>query len=106
MKAKQFAPECSALCELGDLGQQNGSISLNYLSEVEPKLRAAVECCISGMILDGQKENLQRLGNGDILKSFMGECTPLYAQIFLNSRRSIWSKLLILARAGVVRRGQ
>lgn len=74
-QAKQFAPECAALCALGGEGHQNGSLGLNYLSDVEPQRRAAVECCVTGMILAGQKENLQRLGNGDILKSFMGEFT-------------------------------
>lgn len=71
--AQQFAPECTALCALGGDGLHNGSISLNYLSDVEPRRRAAVESCILGMILAGQKENLHRMGNGDILKSFIGK---------------------------------
>lgn len=70
--AEKFAPEWVGVCRLGGDALQNGALGMHYLSEVVPRLRAAVDCTTAGPILRGQKENLLRLGSGDILKSFAG----------------------------------
>lgn len=70
--AEKFAPEWVGVCRLGGDGLRNGALGLHYLSEVVPRLRAVVDCATAGPILRGQKENLLRLGSGDILKSFTG----------------------------------
>lgn len=35
--------------------------------------RTAVECCVVAQILTGQIENLERIGNGNLLKAFYGK---------------------------------
>lgn len=73
LQAFKYAPECVALAEVGGSSLNSGAISQHAISAIEPKIRACVECCAIVHILNGQKENLNRIGNGEILKSFMGK---------------------------------
>lgn len=62
-----------ALAAVGGSSLNSGAISQHSISSIEPKVRASVECCATVHILNGQKENLNRIGNGEILRSFMGK---------------------------------
>lgn len=91
--AQKYAPECVGLCDLGGTAPANGALGLHYMSEVLPRLRAAVECAAIGPILRGQKENLQRLGTGDILKSFAGMC--FYRKVTLLYLQTIFTTIYV-----------
>lgn len=38
-----------------------------------PKVRASIEACVTVHILNGQIENLERIGTGQLLKFFRGK---------------------------------
>lgn len=65
---------------MGGTSLNSGAISQHAISSIDPKIRASVECCATVHILNGQKENLNRIGNGDILKSFMGKNCEMLVQ--------------------------
>ncbi|XP_034114797.2 DNA polymerase theta [Drosophila albomicans] len=67
---QQFAPECTALCNLCGSGRGYSSYGLDASSAIMPKVRASIEACITVHILNGQIENLERIGTGQLLKFF------------------------------------
>ncbi|KAH8382703.1 hypothetical protein KR009_004872 [Drosophila setifemur] len=67
---QQFAPECTALAELCGSGRGDSSFGLDISSSILPKIRASIEACVSVHILQGQLENLERIGTGQFIKSF------------------------------------
>ncbi|XP_030556308.1 DNA polymerase theta [Drosophila novamexicana] len=67
---QQFAPECTALSHLCGSGRGYSSYGLDASSAILGKVRASIEACISVHILNGQLENLERIGTGQLLKFF------------------------------------
>ncbi|KAH8232595.1 hypothetical protein KR032_010136 [Drosophila birchii] len=67
---QQFAPECTALADLCGSGRGYTSYGLDTSSAILPKLRASIEACVTVHILKGQLENLERIGDGQLLKFF------------------------------------
>ncbi|KAH8358548.1 hypothetical protein KR093_000848, partial [Drosophila rubida] len=67
---QQFAPECTALCNLCGSGRGYSSYGLDASSAIMPKVRASIEACVTVHILNGQIENLERIGTGQLLKFF------------------------------------
>lgn len=72
-QCQQFAPECSALAALCGGGRGYASYGLDTTSAILPKVRASIEACVTVHILKGQLENLERIGEGQLLKFFRGE---------------------------------
>ncbi|KAH8407953.1 hypothetical protein KR222_005001, partial [Zaprionus bogoriensis] len=70
---QQFAPECSTIAKLCGSGRGYGSYGLDASSAILPKVRASIEACVTVHILNGQIENLERIGTGQLLKFFRGE---------------------------------
>lgn len=71
--ALQYAPEALALINLAGSVVNLTSFGLNCSSSVVPKIRCSIEACVTIHILKGQLENLERIGNGSILKSLCGK---------------------------------
>ncbi|KAH8258272.1 hypothetical protein KR038_009069 [Drosophila bunnanda] len=67
---QQFAPECTALANLCGSGRGYTSYGLDSSSAILPKIRASIEACVTVHILKGQLENLERIGDGQLLKFF------------------------------------
>ncbi|XP_016961333.1 DNA polymerase theta [Drosophila biarmipes] len=67
---QQFAPECTALANLCGSGRGYSSFGLDTSSAILPKIRASIEACVTVHILQGQIENLGRIGSGHLLKFF------------------------------------
>ncbi|KAH8283889.1 hypothetical protein KR054_004622 [Drosophila jambulina] len=67
---QQFAPECTALADLCGSGRGYTSYGLDSSSAILPKIRASIEACVTVHILKGQLENLERIGDGQLLKFF------------------------------------
>ncbi|KAH8312810.1 hypothetical protein KR044_013001, partial [Drosophila immigrans] len=67
---QQFAPECTALSNLCGSGRGYSSYGLDASSAIMPKVRASIEACVTVHILNGQIENLERIGTGQLLKFF------------------------------------
>ncbi|XP_017037902.1 DNA polymerase theta isoform X1 [Drosophila kikkawai] len=67
---QQFAPECSSLADLCGSGRGYTSYGLDSSSAILPKIRASIEACVTVHILKGQLENLERIGDGQLLKFF------------------------------------
>lgn len=65
-----FAPECTGLANLCGSGRGYSSYGLDTSSAILPRIRTAIESCVTLHILQGQTENLSRIGNGDLLKFF------------------------------------
>lgn len=53
-------------------GRGYSSYGLDASSAILGKVRASIEACISVHILNGQLENLERIGTGQLLKFFRG----------------------------------
>ncbi|XP_017968668.1 DNA polymerase theta isoform X1 [Drosophila navojoa] len=67
---QQFAPECGALANLCGSGRGYSSFGLDASSAIMAKVRASIEACVTVHILNGQLENLERIGTGQLLKFF------------------------------------
>ncbi|EDV94624.1 DNA polymerase theta [Drosophila grimshawi] len=67
---QQFAPECTALSNLCGSGRGYSSYGLDASSAIMAKVRASIEACVTVHILNGQIENLERIGTGQLLKFF------------------------------------
>ncbi|KAH8375953.1 hypothetical protein KR200_010753 [Drosophila serrata] len=67
---QHFAPECTALADLCGSGRGYTSYGLDSSSAILPKIRASIEACVTVHILKGQLENLERIGDGQLLKFF------------------------------------
>ncbi|EDW42404.1 DNA polymerase theta [Drosophila sechellia] len=65
-----FAPECTGLANLCGSGRGYSSYGLDTSSAILPRIRTAIESCVTLHILKGQIENLGRIGEGDLLKFF------------------------------------
>nr|XP_044250030.1 DNA polymerase theta [Drosophila takahashii] len=74
---QQFAPECTALADLCGSGRGYSSYGLDSSSAILPKIRASIEACVAVHILQGQIENLGRIGTGQLLKFFQDIEMPI-----------------------------
>lgn len=70
--ALQYSPEALALINLAGTVANLSSFGLNCASSVVSKVRCSIEACVTIHILKGQLENLERIGNGNILRSLCG----------------------------------
>ncbi|XP_017084683.2 LOW QUALITY PROTEIN: DNA polymerase theta [Drosophila eugracilis] len=74
---QQFAPECTALADLCGSGRGYSSYGLDSSSAILPKIRSSIEACVTAHILNGQIENLGRIGTGQLLKFFTDVEMPI-----------------------------
>lgn len=78
---QQFAPECTALSTLCGSGRGYSSYGLDASSAIMPKVRSSIEACVTVHILNGQIENLERIGSGQLLKFFRKVEMPLQVSL-------------------------
>ncbi|KAL7729135.1 hypothetical protein ACLKA6_009605 [Drosophila palustris] len=78
---QQFAPECTALSNLCGSGRGYSSYGLDASSAIMPKVRSSIEACVTVHILNGQIENLERIGSGQLLKFFRKVEMPIQVSL-------------------------